>query len=184
MFVDGLSAETSFEFLKTFTPLSLEGFICKNFTDSVLFSSGYTQKKKGSNNYEVWEVGVTCEEAGGKDCLLHNIHTKSRVLYLNPFDEGFVGEGYVQISELEARLTTSTESDLRATVTRTHGQPVSADKPIPPRPSPIPQKTKPAHRRDMAAPVPLKKLRDLRKKKRDLPPKEYQAKRRVEKKKL
>ena len=81
--------------------ISLDGMVCKEFTDNVLFSSGYTYKKKGSTNYETWEIQTNCAEAGGYDCSLHNINTKSRVLYVSPDDDDFTGEGYVQISELD-----------------------------------------------------------------------------------
>jgi len=80
--------------------ISIANLICKNFTDNVLFSSGYTYDQEGSTNYETWKVQTDCVEAGGQDCSLFNVNTKSRVLYVSPYDDNFIGEGYVQISEL------------------------------------------------------------------------------------
>ncbi len=100
VFVENLSAETNFFLLKNYT-INLDGMICKEFTDNVLFSSGYTHKKQGSINYETWNIQINCTEAGGQDCSLHNINTKSRILYVNPYEEEITGEGYVQISELD-----------------------------------------------------------------------------------
>jgi len=100
IFIENLSAETNFYFLKNYS-INLEGMTCKEFTDNILFSSGYTNKKQGSTNYETWKIQINCTEAGGQDCSLHNINTKSRVLYASPYDEEITGEGYVQISELD-----------------------------------------------------------------------------------
>jgi len=97
-----LSAQTDFYFSKTNDTLNLDGMICREFTDSVLFSSGYTHNKKGSVNYETWKIQTSCEDAGGQDCSLYNVNTKSRILYANPYDEEITGEGYVQISELDS----------------------------------------------------------------------------------
>jgi hypothetical protein len=82
--------------------ISLKEGVCKNFTDIVLFSSGYTHKKKGSTNYETWKIQTNCTVAGGQDCSLHNVNTRSRILYASPYDEEIVGEGYVQISKLDS----------------------------------------------------------------------------------
>ncbi|MGC9309546.1 MAG: hypothetical protein ACP5D2_02505 [Candidatus Nanoarchaeia archaeon] len=101
IFIENLSAETNFYFLKNYS-INLEGMICKEFTDNVLFSSGYTHNKKGSTNYETWKIQTNCTAAGGQDCLLYNVNTKSRILYVNPYDEEITGEGYVQISELDS----------------------------------------------------------------------------------
>ena len=100
VFAENLSAETNFYFLKNYS-INLDGMICKEFTDNVLFSSGYTHDKKGSTNYETWKIQTNCTQAGGDNCSLYNINTKSRILYASPYDEEITGEGYVQISELE-----------------------------------------------------------------------------------
>ena len=97
----GLSNQISFSFFALETMLELDGLTCKEFTDNVLFSSGYTHKKKGSTNYETWVPEVNCSGAGGQDCSLRNVNTKSRLVYVDVFDEGFIGEGYAQITELE-----------------------------------------------------------------------------------
>jgi hypothetical protein len=82
------------------TSVSLEGLICKEFSDDILFSSGYTHDENGSTNYETWVIQTSCDEAGGEDCSLHNVNTKSRILYVSPYDDEATGEGYVQISRL------------------------------------------------------------------------------------
>ncbi|MFH1917605.1 MAG: hypothetical protein ABIJ14_00650 [Nanoarchaeota archaeon] len=95
-----LSAQTDFYFSKTNYTINLDGMICREFTDNVLFSSGYTHNKKGSTNYETWKIQTNCEDAGGQNCLLYNVNTKSRILYASPYDD-FTGEGSVQISEVD-----------------------------------------------------------------------------------
>ena len=82
--------------------ISLDGMICKEFTDSVLFSSGYSNDKKGSTNYETWKVQTNCSDAGGENCSLHNVNTKSRILYSNPYNDESAEAGYVQISKLNS----------------------------------------------------------------------------------
>jgi len=106
-----LSAQTSFYFSKINYTFNLDKMICREFTDNVLFSSGYSQKPKGSTNYDTWYLEHNCSEAGGQDCSLYNVNTKSRVLYVNLYDEEVTGEGYAQISELDASDCSNPEKE-------------------------------------------------------------------------
>lgn len=98
---ENLSNQTDFYFLSTMELLDLKDFVCEDFVDNVLFSSGYTQDEGGSISYDAWEIQTNCSEAGGKECSLHNINTISRLIYSNPYDREMVEEGYVQILALE-----------------------------------------------------------------------------------
>jgi len=94
----------------------LSDFTCKEFKDNLLlWSSGYTTKNEGSTNYDTWEIGISCEEAGGYGCLLHNITLNTRFIYTNPNntnstgESNSIGEGYVQISDPDETICNNPE---------------------------------------------------------------------------
>ena len=99
VFYNNLSAWTSFFYLLEYT--FLEGFICKEFKDDVLWSSGYTHSKEGLTKYYTWFPEHNCSGVGSNDCLLHDVTIKTRFLHANPdlliIDSQ--GEGHIQISE-------------------------------------------------------------------------------------
>jgi len=81
------------------TNVSLQGFNCVAFSESVFWSSGYTSKKKGSTEYYGWKPSYNCSEINQSRCILNNLEVKSRVITNAQEERGFVGEGFVQISE-------------------------------------------------------------------------------------
>jgi len=75
-------------------PLNL---ICEEFTEEVIWSSGYSQKSKGSTNYLTWYPKYNCSEMGTSNCFIENIEIKTRFLSFG--EENQETKGYVQISE-------------------------------------------------------------------------------------
>jgi hypothetical protein len=78
--------------------LDLGNTTCKEFGDNILWTSGYSNTRKGSENYQTWIPETNCTEAGGQNCLLQNISINSRTIYLAPNGMEINGESYIQIS--------------------------------------------------------------------------------------
>lgn len=74
-------------------------FVCKEFEENILWTSGYSSSQESSVNYQTWIPAANCTEAGGENCFLRGIKVDGRIIYLNPFDENINGETYVQISD-------------------------------------------------------------------------------------
>src|SRR3989339_479173 len=91
-----ISAETTFFYsLINFT---LEGLVCKNFEEQVLWSSYYSLFSEGSTGYYVWNPKFSCSELNVDNCFFSNITLQTRFIFTD-LEEGITeGEGYVQIS--------------------------------------------------------------------------------------
>ena len=91
-----ISAETTFFYsLINFT---LEGLVCKNFEEQVLWSSNYSLFSEGSTGYYVWNPKFSCSELNVDNCFFSNITLQTRFIFTD-LEEGITeGEGYVQIS--------------------------------------------------------------------------------------
>lgn len=84
---------------KTNDTIFLEGLVCEEFMDSVLFSSGYSLSQKGSTEYQAWHPEHNCTELNVSDCFLGSINIQTRFISMDSPDSEVYGEGYVQISE-------------------------------------------------------------------------------------
>ncbi len=73
--------------------------ICEEFTEQVLWSSGYSLEEFGSLNYEIWYPKHNCSDLKVSDCFIENIKVKTRFLSFGGKNQE--AEGYVQISESE-----------------------------------------------------------------------------------
>ena len=91
-----ISAETTFFYsLVNFT---LEGLVCKDFEEQVLWSSNYSLFSEGSTGYYVWNPKFSCSELNVDNCFFSNITLQTRFIFTD-LEEGITeGEGYVQIS--------------------------------------------------------------------------------------
>ena len=95
-----------------------EKFICKDFQDSVLWSSSYSLLPEGSTKYQTWRIGTNCSEAGGHNCFLQNINITARSIYMGysdldgNYDPNVSGEGYVQISDPDELVCDNPESGI------------------------------------------------------------------------
>jgi hypothetical protein len=79
----------------------MQGLICKEFEENVLWSSGFSHDNKGSTSYQTWTPKFTCEEAGGQNCFLQDVSVSSRTIYTSVDDKELNGKSYVQISSLD-----------------------------------------------------------------------------------
>ena len=79
----------------------IQGLICKEFEENILWSSGFSHDNNGSTNYQTWTPKFTCEEAGGQNCFLQDISASSRTIYMSVDDKEINGKSYVQISNLD-----------------------------------------------------------------------------------
>ncbi|HLD55352.1 MAG TPA: hypothetical protein VJB35_03775 [Candidatus Nanoarchaeia archaeon] len=91
-----ISAETTFFYsLINFT---LEGLVCKNFEEQVLWSSYYSLFSEGSTGYYVWNPKFSCSELNVDNCFFSNITLQTRFIFTDLEEKITEGEGYVQIS--------------------------------------------------------------------------------------
>ncbi|MFH1711276.1 MAG: hypothetical protein ABH840_03120 [Nanoarchaeota archaeon] len=104
--VGNLSNQISFYFDDLQEALD-ENMICKEFEDYVLWTSGYSQKSKGSEKYQTWHPKHNCTEFNVSNCFLENMDVKTRFLYFG--DDNEQGEGYIQISEPDESICNNPE---------------------------------------------------------------------------
>ena len=90
----------------------LKDLNCQEFTEQVLWSSGYSNKQQGSTEYIVWEINHTCEETNLSNCMLNNIEIEARFLYPTPIETIVEGEGYVQISNPDESICNNPEQGI------------------------------------------------------------------------
>jgi hypothetical protein len=80
-------------FIDNSTRFVEEESICREFTENVLWSSGYSNNAEGSTNYEIWYPENNCS-----NCFVSEIELETR--FLSFVDENINGYGSIQISEL------------------------------------------------------------------------------------
>ena len=86
------------ETLLNLTNITFES--CKTFEEHILWSSGFSNKQKGSTNYQIWTPKYNCSEIGQENCLIADIILDSRIISIDLPEGENEGEGYAQISEL------------------------------------------------------------------------------------
>ena len=86
-----------------------EELICKDFEDNVLWSSGYSSLPKGSTNYETWNIGTNCTQAGGYNCTLQNLSIRTRSIYSSSDYTNVTEESYVQLSDPDESICDAPE---------------------------------------------------------------------------
>src|SRR3989339_306638 len=103
-----ISAETTFFYsLVNFT---LEGLVCKDFEEQVLWSSNYSLFSEGSTGYYVWNPKFSCSELNVDNCFFSNITLQTRFIFTD-LEEGITeGEGYVQISNPKESICAEPEN--------------------------------------------------------------------------
>lgn len=75
-----------------------QNLICKEFKETVIWSSGYSLLKD-STNYQTWPPVYNCSEIG-ENCFIGNINIKTRFISTDSPNLNKFGEGYVQISDV------------------------------------------------------------------------------------
>ena len=73
---------------------------CISFEESILWSSGFTNKKNGITNYQTWYPKNNCSELGIENCYITNIRLNSRIISTNIPEGETESIGYIQISNL------------------------------------------------------------------------------------
>ena len=109
---ENLSAETSFYFAFNSSFLDLGNMICKEFEDNLLWTSGFTPSSKGSEKYQIWNIGTSCEQAGGQNCFLQDISVGSRTIYISLDDKEINGKSYIQISNPDSSICDAPENGI------------------------------------------------------------------------
>lgn len=89
----------------TIENISLEDFICEEFREDVLWSSGYSLLPPGSTNYQIWYPKYNCTSINVSNCFFGTLEIKTRFLYFGENNEQ--GEGYIQISNPDKSICNS-----------------------------------------------------------------------------
>ncbi len=92
--------------------LGSENLICKEFSDDILFTSGYTFLPEGSESFQTWIPENNCSEAGGTNCFLQNMSVKARVINANPAEGNNNRNAYMQISNPDESICSNPEKGI------------------------------------------------------------------------
>ena len=76
-----------------------QNFVCKEFKEQVIWSSGYSFLSNGSTNYQTWYPKNSCEELNASSCIIRDIALQTRFISSDSPETKIIGEGYIQISE-------------------------------------------------------------------------------------
>lgn len=107
VFSGNLSNQASFYFISGV--FELGNYMCKEFKEQVLWSSGYSLLENGSTNYQTWYLEFNCANVNQSNCFMGNIDIKTRFVYTDLDEEGIAEEGYVQISEPDESICDNPE---------------------------------------------------------------------------
>jgi len=109
VFISNLSSETNFFLLKNYS-INLDGMICREFEDYVIWTSGFSHSPEGSVKYQNWTIKTNCTQAGGQNCLLQDITLDTRIIYASVSDELTTGNSYIQISNPDKNICDNPEN--------------------------------------------------------------------------
>jgi len=106
----GLSAETNFDLALNNNSMNIQNVNCKEFREQILWSSGYSNDKKGSTNYQAWTPKHNCSEAEGQNCFLGEVEILTRFIYFGEDNES--GDGYIQLSDSDEAVCGNPEQGI------------------------------------------------------------------------
>jgi len=87
----------------------LQGKTCGEFSENVLWSSGYPLNEEGSTKYYSWKANNTCSNINKTNCVLKNLEVETRFIYLNLEDKNELKNNYIQIAQLNKSICDNPE---------------------------------------------------------------------------